>query len=1047
VEAPNGTSISSCPYQGLRNETSVWADVLDEDEFAVWCTAQDVDDIQVFAPDGSSIGTFAPGDRIDFDTAGVYKFDIPGHIYDTIPGFSTVTAKFPWDIQVFSTSCGLTGTSLCPTGMGGNGDVDRGDACEENGRIYSTRWVFNTGSFLQGAATDASYFARVPGGSPDQWAVIELALGGLSGFVYELIGNRVGVTGHGGRSVFGRFKNSGGEYETRSARPEFSMYLNPPQDADYQVTTPERPDVTVSSGAQGCTQEISPGQDPPVTFSWESNVEGTYQFICDLDDDETFDITTDDDVLVNGILNVGENSFEWRGFDNEGEPIRSGTIDNPEVINCVLRLTVGEFHYVGEDMETSFEGLRIFEVTRDLDDSIIRSSLNMFWNDQALQPYAVTLENPPPRETLPWSGPFSAVTSGPLGLVSGDPLDPAVPYVQDINGDIVLWEGETGNARAWGNFDRGLNCSWCESGCEGDPDPGPPEGCHPDTQPKDQGSGNGKGNAAFLDTYTWLEAADSDPIILLSIGTRDLDDDGLTDWEEACNTNTDYEDCDTDDDSINDLEETGSGLSRDTDGDTIADALDPDDDGDCIETIDEVLNGVPGDGTDCTDPTDIFTDSNATPDRLDDDDDGDTVLTIEEGVCEDDVFTPQNTDDDAFPDHLDPDDDGDSIPTEDEDVEIVNDDPTDDDTDDDGTPNYLDVDDDGDCILTIDEDLDEDSDPTDDDFDFDDVVNYLDPDDDGDTVPTRIEGDCDESGDEPEYTEWDTDEDEDPDHLDVNDDGDARDTIDEDPNDNDDPTDDDSDGDRIPDYLDADDQDGPLGDRDNDGVPNRDDNCPDTPNADQANVDGDEDGDVCDDDIDGDEIPNDDDNCPTIANVEQEDFDEDGEGDVCDDDRDGDGEPNEDDNCPDTPNPEQEDVNFDGIGDTCQGDADEDGIPDVADNCVDDPNPNQGNVDGDSNGDVCDEDIDDDGLTNDEEENTYGTDPYMADTDGGGVPDGEEVERRTDPLDRGDDPGPYEVTGGSAFTCSSTSTDSSGWFGIMAALAGLVFIRRRREER
>ena len=1075
-----GDGVASCAYQGLRGNTDIRVDVLDTDEFGVWCTGKLGVDMRVLAPDGSEVGTFARGARIDFDSVGTYRFDLPNSEDDPDPGYAgrlgdmshvdasdnsdAVLAKFSWDVQVFSGDCSLTEDELCPTGMGGVGFVDRD--CELNGRVFSEQWWFNAGSFDETSATNASWYAVVPGGEEGDTAVTQLELDGLAGFVYAIWGNRIGVEGQGGRSVHER----DGTFEE-----EFPMYLNPPEDSNYTVTDPlfdTDPEVSsgVLCGGEGTADlPITVASGFPVDFNFESNVEGTIQLVCDLNGDDRFDLSSDEDVQVFGTLQPGENTITWLVQTNEGEEISIPEGDDSLLLECILRLTVGEFHYVGNDMETSYPGLRLWQVNRTGtpgDFAYTRSGVEMHWNDTPVEwcylqpPDDEGVVHPVERAVveLPESSGIAAITSG-REATDDDPHTDADGFVRGVSpgtygsGDAVPHtETENGNSRAWGNFRRtgsNVTCYWVDRALDSD-HPNGPRPLNGTIEEDEHGSaGNGRGNDTNLDTLTWLSQVTSDSIFLRVIPPRrDTDDDGVFDYVEECKTGSDIDDCDTDDDGVDDNRETNGGQSDiNTDGDDLPDVLDYDDDNDCIDTIDEVLNGVPGDGEDCTVPTDIFTDSNAVPDRLDDDDDGDTVLTIEEGVCDDDGFTTQNTDDDAFPDHLDPDDDGDTIPTEDEDVEIVNDDPTDDDTDDDGTPNYLDVDDDGDCILTADEDLDEDLDPTDDDFDFDDVVNYLDPDDDGDTVPTRIEGDCDESGDEPDYTEWDTDEDEDPDHLDINDDDDARDTIDEDPNGNDDPTDDDSDGDRIPDYLDADDQDGPLGDRDNDGVPNRDDNCPDTPNADQSNVDGDDDGDVCDDDIDGDEIPNDDDNCPTIANVEQEDFDDDGEGDVCDDDRDGDGEPNEDDNCPDTPNPEQEDINFDGIGDTCQGDADEDGIPDVADNCVDDPNTNQGNVDGDAFGDVCDDDIDDDGLTNDEETDTYGTDPYMADTDGGGVPDGEEVDRRTDPLDPGDDPGAYEVTGGSAFTCSSTSTDGSGWFGIMAALAGLVFIRRRREER
>ena len=1006
-----GDSIGQCPYQGLRRATTIWVDIEDDDEFAVWCSGKDVD-VTVFAQNGTEIGTFSRGERITFPEGitGDYRFRLPstddlgtysGQLGDMLHRQgSSVKAKFPWDIQVFAPTCSLSVAQLCPDGMGGSGDVDRGADCERNGRVFSTQWNFNTGSFGEDTETNASWYVVVPGGADDDTAVTQLDLDGLAGNVYEIWGNRLGVAGQGGRSV----PDVDGDFD-----PEFPIYLNPPEDADYRVTAPvfETP-VDIRSG-ELCTDIISPGF--PVTFSFDSNAEGTIQLICDLNDDHLYDLSSDEDVQVFGVLTDGTNEITWDVTTNDGEPI---PVDgDSRELRCILRLTVGEFHYVGKDIETSDEGFRIFRVNRSgtaPDATYTRQGLAMYWNDTPVFECAVPMD----------SGNTGAATSA-----TGD-LAMFVTGVNSGNYDAAAVSHTTesaGNARAWGNY-AGVDAA------------------NPPCSRTDQGSG--RGNDAYLDTLTWMSDVASDEMIFTVIPERDTDGEGLFDYVEQCITGTEYDNCDTDGDTVNDFAETEGGVPGiDTDLDGDDDALDEDDDNDCIPTLDEAMDGVDS-GACVLAPVFNHHDSDGEPDYLDDDDDGDNVPTIEEGTCGETSFTPQNTDGDDDPDHLDDDDDGDTVPTKDEDVENVNDDPTDDDTDLDGTPNYLDDDDDDDCILTRLEDPGEDGNVQNDDTDLDDHPNYLDDDDDGDTVPTLLEGECNDDG--TVFTEWNTDGDDDPDHLDINDDGDARDTIDEDPNGNGDPTDDDSDGDGTKDYLDPDDEDGPLGDRDGDGVPNQDDNCPDTPNADQANIDADDMGDVCDPDIDGDEILNDDDNCPYVHNVDQADFDNDDDGDVCDPDRDGDGILNEDDNCADTPNPEQEDVNLDGVGDICQADSDLDGIPDVSDNCVDTPNFDQGNVDGDDDGDVCDDDIDDDGLTNDEETDTYGTDPVMADTGGGGVPDGVEVDRRTDPLDPGDDPGPYEISGGSVFTCTSANTRANGWLGFVAVLVGLVAVIRRREN-
>ena len=122
--------------------------------------------------------------------------------------------------------------------------------------------------------------------------------------------------------------------------------------------------------------------------------------------------------------------------------------------------------------------------------------------------------------------------------------------------------------------------------------------------------------------------------------------------------------------SFEDLNMDGNLDNDDTDGDSIPNYLDPDDDGDGVPTADES-----GD-----------TDGDSIPNYLDPDDDGDSVLTIYE-----DPTLPRDTDGDSIPDYLDNDDDGDGIETSDENPDPNGDGNPNDavDTDMNGIPDYL----------------------------------------------------------------------------------------------------------------------------------------------------------------------------------------------------------------------------------------------------------------------------------------------------------------------------------------------------------------------
>lgn len=556
--------------QALRGTTEIGVDILDfTTETIVW---RGKGAVQVRDPAGTVVGMFRSGDTITPTMNGAYVLDLQEDQFDVdVDGNIIVSTIVGWDVTVFD------------------------GATPRDGRAFSFAWRFNTGSFGRAASTNASFYARVPGGDDESFAVMELRTDGLAGFIFEIQGNSTGVRGpDAGRSV---------PETTTSVADEYRIYLNPPENASYTFLPPQVRDFRYRGGLEimggtGMCDEIIPGVSMG-EFIFTSNVVGSYHLVCDLNGDGVFDIVDDGDFLTLGSAVVGENRVPFDGLDNNGNPFPVGEHQ------CRVRLTVGEFHYVGRDIETSFRGLRMFQVQRDA--SLM--PLDMYWNDALVQRNEVTM--PAPYAFL------SAETSGPNGLNSGDPADPPVPL-----GDTVILPGA--NSRAWGDF--------VSVG----------------------GTGTGKGNEAFLDTYTWLAEDLSAPVTIRATdGTADTDGEGLTDYLERCGTGTDFEDPDTDGDSVNDFVETRRGMTGvDTDGDGTIDALDPNDDDDCVLTIDEDPDG---DG----DPTNDDTDMDGTPNYLDADDDGDGIASCMEDADGDGDPTNDDADDDGVPDYLEEDRDGD----------------------------------------------------------------------------------------------------------------------------------------------------------------------------------------------------------------------------------------------------------------------------------------------------------------------------------------------------------------------------------------------------
>ncbi len=451
--------------QELLDQTVLFVDILDfASESVVWTSEGAT--VDVYDPSGVFVATLASGDAYLPAVDGSFRLELS-------------ESQFVWDVTVTGSTVGA-------------------------GRLWSTRWELEAANWSEPSAMNGSMYALVDGGGAGFDGVVEFRAEGWAGLGWIMRANRSGVDGASGRSV---------PAGTGTLVDEFPIYLNPPEAATYTVQSPVIAGEAFSAGSQGCT-----GVVPAVTvgaFSFDSNVEGTSHVLCDLNGDGEFEVTDDADLHLITDAVLGLNEVPWDGLDNGGSPVVPGDY------TCELWLNVGEFHYVAEDVETSFGGFRLFSV----DDAGLRTGLPMYWNDEDVQANA----RPMP------SGELGLVRPGPGGMDSGSDIDLTVPNV---------------NARSWGDF-----------------------------------SGSGKANKAWMDTYTWLRGAVSAPLsIQVYSGAEASDSDGLFDHEERCETGTDPLDADTDDDGLaDDVEVDGSGvlaavgatdaLNIDSDSDGLADGL------------------------------------------------------------------------------------------------------------------------------------------------------------------------------------------------------------------------------------------------------------------------------------------------------------------------------------------------------------------------------------------------------------------------------------------------------------------------------------------
>jgi len=945
------------------------------------------------------------------------------------------------------------------------------DPTAAGGRFWGYTFGVNAGSFDETAATDANYYALIPGGRPSTNYVWQLDLNNFAGYGYNLVANSVGV----------RAPNSSYSTETTDNGVDYQhpLYLSYPAISDPRPTTaPTLTDVRFVD-SDGDDYGISPGATVGVQdsgfFEFVSDVPGTYSILIDLNQDGIYGNAGDRQLLGEAV--TGFNQVLWDGNDAAGNAPATG------VYYSKVEMHMGEYHFIANDVETSGgteSGLTINLANPDGTTIPAR----VYWDDITLLNAGGTSNTPEgalsntPEGKHTWGNftgtgfgnqryidtyvyGLSTIHYSPAAVVDGegifvnydgtvtvntesqpgDQLDIVVSD-QDLNTDAAVIEttsvavvnDASGESETVVLTETGSDTSIFTGSLPTTPnnsidDDGMLSSTGGDTITINYVDLIGADLTSHIRTATNNVLIDTDADGIADLYDTDDDDDGISDVIEG-NADTDNDgvinslDTDSDDDGISDASEG----TTDTDGDGFANYIDADSDAD---NIPDAIEGV------------VDTDNDGVANYLETDSDNDGISDTTEGIADPDAdglanYVDLDSDGDGIGDgdegtadidadglanYVDTDSDGDGI---DDVIEGSND------LDGDNIPNNLDTDSDGDGINDIDEGVF--------DTDADGQANYLDTDSDNDGINDNIEGtgdtdadgvadyletdsDGDGIGDSAESTA-DADNDGIPNYQDIDSDGDGIDDSNEGVLD--------IDGDSLPNYLD--------GDADGDGI----NDSAEAPNA-PITTDTDADGipDYQDLDSDGDGI-NDSVEAGTDA-ANPADTDGDGLPDFIDTDSDGDG---LDDALEGTVDSDGDgiadlldsDSNDDEIADADagNGDADNDGIPNFLDNDIDgDGIPNIGETANDADGDnipnYLDLDSDNDGI----DDSVEGT----TDSEGDGLPNFLDVDSDgdglPDTLEAGDNPNlPLDSDGDSIPDYLDEDSDADGINDIIEANGG-----------
>jgi outer membrane protein OmpA-like peptidoglycan-associated protein len=430
------------------------------------------------------------------------RTDMGGDSYDQVVD--------PFDITVTPTATSVVKPATPPLGYG---------------RVHSDRWRINAHKFTKDAASNASFYVLTPtGGSTDHTWLLQF--NGLAGYKFDVTGNDIGMVApnsgfsveeqitisSGGSCPAGYLSAGGTLCLAISPKPLFEIYLNVPEEGKGGGTAPKITNFKFAGPSAVCTCAV---ETLSSTFSFDSDKNGTYAIVIDIDKDGKYD-PSKGDVLLAGAAKTGvTNSVTWDGKDNSGKKVPVGSY------SVKLSVRVGEFHFVGRDIETANPGLRFFSVEPPAPGTSPKAA-KMYWNDTKINDASLKIA---PASTLP------------AGLTSG--LFAATP--------VCSKPGATGvNAHCWGNFTA-------------DPTLSP-------------------GDTRYIDTYVFFAEDDEITTACVKDPLSDDDNDGLTYLEECGTTQTDPQKGDTDGDGLNDkLETTGDNKTdptkADTDGDGIKDGV------------------------------------------------------------------------------------------------------------------------------------------------------------------------------------------------------------------------------------------------------------------------------------------------------------------------------------------------------------------------------------------------------------------------------------------------------------------------------------------
>ena len=335
---------------------------------------------------------------------------------------STSTNNDGTSLRLFDVTVMPDGTTR-PSPYGANG---------YRGRVSATTWAFISYNFTEDFVTNADYYVLTPGGVPNTNYVWKLDFNNMAGYGYDVIANGIGVDSASSYSV---------PVAGNSVSPRYPLYLHGPAIAKGPPTAPPNvssfrfrdlagTDAAINPAATGANQRAG-----RFTFTTDTN-DATYAIAIDTGrpggggpNGVYGDVG---DVFLNGYTSSGtpngaggvEVAAVWDGRNVNGQVMPAGNY------TAEVMVRLGEFHFVGRDIETSggstfaanpdSYGLTIFEMKPGGAGGRVQDGTQVYWDDESVLRATTTNRTGAPRGG-PGSGtlPFTTPGGRRSGTVDG----------------------------------------------------------------------------------------------------------------------------------------------------------------------------------------------------------------------------------------------------------------------------------------------------------------------------------------------------------------------------------------------------------------------------------------------------------------------------------------------------------------------------------------------------------------------------------------------------------------------------------------------------